>query len=143
DAAAALLGHHPDILDENAARRRPDRVVESVEREADRLAGQLGDQGGELRVLAEAVARQGLRRRGHGIWLVLVGREIDGEFVQELDVVDGRGTYIYLRRQGNPHRPAGWRRSRSSRRRNKGTRPARPALRARRHASSAHGQGTP
>ncbi len=44
-----------------------DRVVEGVEREAHRLAAPLGDQGGELRVLAEAVARQGLRRRGDGI----------------------------------------------------------------------------
>src|SRR5262249_6965968 len=54
-AVAALLGHHPDILDEDAARRRPNRVVEGVKREADRLAAAFGNQGGELRVLAEAV----------------------------------------------------------------------------------------
>src|SRR5262245_32136990 len=44
DAAAALLGHHPDVLDEDAARTGPYRVVEGVEHEADRLAGHLGDQ---------------------------------------------------------------------------------------------------
>src|SRR4029453_11757350 len=89
-AAAAFLGHHPDVLDEDAARGGPHRVVEGVEREADGRAAALRDQGGELRVLAEAVARQGLRRRGHGVGLVLVGREIDREAMQQLDIVDRR-----------------------------------------------------
>src|SRR5260221_1250048 len=89
-AAAALLRDHPDILDEDAARGGPDRVVEGVEREADRHGPAFGDQGDELRLLAEAVARQGLRRRGDGIGLVLVGREIDREAMQQLDIVDRR-----------------------------------------------------
>src|SRR5437763_1444484 len=34
DAAATLPGHHPNILDKDAARGRPNRVVEGIEREA-------------------------------------------------------------------------------------------------------------